>query len=499
MATKYYLLNKEGKHVDDVLRTKDELRAKVKELMQTEKLDWDGIDQNYNYEEVEDGGVSSEKNASVATNDNSDDFTSQENNDGKYKFTSTSYYKPNLDNDAKGWNKILDELGVDQDYKPYLELREGAQGDNKGEWDIRKNAIRVLYLTNEFNKFYDSLSQMPSALSSYLKSDRWLGLVADQNDLDRIKKDMATIVSDILKHVKAYNESGNTQNERQDIFDEVKEFDEEIENLHEKLEEMGEDKDTHWQMARDWASIDSKFNEYCQGKPTPEKMSNYLMEIATKQYHLGRLKMDADNKNSTLDGSWYSPEDKATHNVRISEDIKDYLDLKNTKLLGDEDQKALADIIEKFKKREITQEKANTEIHGMVSKTMEQLRASLDIFFKLMGVTDANIKNQFTAGLQRLDESEYQSNWRHLVQNYKETLKKRMDMFKKAHSNDMTAEDSDACLKELDALMANADGMLDAVNKGEGVLLLNYAKDICTRIENVKKRAAEAKKAFSKA
>ncbi len=500
MATKCYLLYKKtGKHVDNELRTKEELLAKLKEIMQNAGLDEDAINSTYDYQEVDDGGTSTEQNASAATEANDDEFVSKDNNDGEYFPSTNDYYSPALSDDAKGWNKLLDSLNVDSEYKPYLELREGDQGDNSGEWDVRKNAIRVLYLNSEFNKFYHALDRLPSSLSSYLKSHSHFVIVKSEYALDVIKEDMEDIVGDLLKCLRAYNEGNDKEDDRQEIFDEVKEFDEEIQNLHQMIMMVGHDNvGKYQQMANDWAAIDSQFKEYCKGQPTPSKLSQYLMDIATKKYHLGRIKMDSNDDNSTLDGSWMNPEDKATHNVRLSDNIGDYLDLKNKKMLGDADQKAVDEIIEKFKKKDITQEEANKEIHSMVSKAREQLRTSLDIFFKLMGVNDANVRNQFTSGLYRLDENEYQQNWRYLVNNYKDILKKRIDVFKKAHSNDMTAEAFDGCMNELNALLANADSMLEAVNKGDGEQLIGYAQEICKRIESVKKTTAEARKGFKK-
>lgn len=500
MATKCYLLYKKtGKHVDNELRTKEELLAKLKEIMQNAGLDEDAINSTYDYQEVDDGGTSTEQNASAPTEANDDEFASKDNNDGEYFPSTNDYYSPALSDDAKGWNKLLDGLNVDSEDKPYLELREGDQGDNSGEWDVRKNAIRVLYLNSEFNKFYHALDRLPSSLSSYLKSHSNIVIVKSEYALDVIKEDMEEIVDDLLKCIRAYNNGNDKEDDRQEIFDEVKEFDEEIQNLHQMIMMLGhENVGKYQQMANDWAAIDSQFKEYCQGKPTPSKLSQYLMDIATKKYHLGRIKMDSNDDNSTLDGSWMNPEDKSSHNVRLSDNIEDYLDLKNKKMLGDADQKKVDEIIEKFKKKDITQEEANKEIHSMVSKAREQLRTSLDIFFKLMGVNDANVRNQFTSGLYRLDENEYQQNWRYIVNNYKDILKKRIDVFKKAHSNDMTAEAFDGCMNELNALLANADSMLEAVNKGDGEQLIGYAQEICKRIESVKKTTAEARKGFKK-
>lgn len=187
MATKCYLLYKKtGKRVDNELRTKEELLAKLKEIMQNAGLDEDAINSTYDYQEVDDGGTSTEQNASAATETNDDEFVSKDNNDGEYFPSTNDYYSPVLSDDAKGWNKLLDSLNVDSEYKPYLELREGEQGDNSGEWDVRKNAIRVLYLNSEFNKFYHALDHLPSSLSSYLKSHSNIVIVKSELSLIHI-------------------------------------------------------------------------------------------------------------------------------------------------------------------------------------------------------------------------------------------------------------------------------------------------------------------------
>lgn len=63
-------------------------------------------------------------------------------------------------------------------------------------------------------------------------------------------------------------------------------------------------------MAKLTAENDEAFKKFCEGNPTGKALSKYLMDIAINKYHLGRLKMNFKDPESTLDWSWTSPEAK---------------------------------------------------------------------------------------------------------------------------------------------------------------------------------------------
>lgn len=514
MVTKYYLLTKDGKKVDDVLRTKDELRDKVNEIMQKENCDWKAIDENYTYKEVADGGVSTEENA-VANTETANTNTS-ENNNAQYDFgVANDINKPTLGDDEEGWNKTLENLdhvsgetaGLVKSYKKYLELTE----KNKTSWAVRKNAIRVLYMFNEFLRFYAAYGEdesIPVELRSYLKEKRtFLSATRNIDGLDGIKEDMADIVEDMLESLKKYMDADDVRHSRVDFYDEIKEFDEELENLDGLFGLLAmsnrrvgtADYKMVKRCAEEMAESDEDFKKFCGDNPPDNAMlSKYLKETAVKKYHLGRIKMDSNDENSTLGGvsDWVDPSGKESKNVRLSDNIEDYLNLKPARILNEEDQKKVEEIKKEFLSGKKDQKTAQVEINKLVYHARETIRKSMKTFFDFMGITDKNVMNQFMSGLKRLDETEYKNNWSRLVENYKDTMAKNIAMYKKAHSNDMTAEDIDSCVKELEKLLSTADDMLSAVNSGDGNKLLADSTAISTVIGDVQKRTAEAKKAF---
>lgn len=495
MDTKYYLLTKDGNRVDDVPRTREELGAKLNEIMKREHCDEDAINDRYDYQEVS----SSDTESSDGQPETNDEFKSKEDNNGEYEFSAANdISKPTIGDDEKGWNAILDQLKLPEDiaelvrkHKADLELGE----NNKGVWPIKKNAIRVLYLYNEFLKFYGEITngEFPSALSSFMRdSGAYFRLTRSERAFDVIKKDMGHIIESMLEILGDYYTSTSPTDSIQEFYDEIKDFDEEIENVHGMIKWVG----YMPRFAKMLADSDEKFNKYCNGKPTGKALSAYLMDIAVNKYHLGRIKMDFKNPKSTLDWHWLNPEDTATANVRLSEDINDYLNLKNTGILGEPEKEKLDEIKRKFSNGEMKQKDAQTEINALVISSRRKLRQSLEIFFDFMGINDPNVMNQFTSGLKRLDETEYKNNWLRLVENYKEAMEKNIKRYRKAHANDMTAEDLDNCVAELELLLANADSMLEDVKNESGDKLLSDSQEICRRISDVQKKTAVAKRSF---
>ena len=79
----------------------------------------------------------------------------------------------NISDDVAGWNDMLNKLKSPpetniNEFKEYLELNV----NEKGNWAIQKNAIRVLYLYNEFLKFYAECTNgnVPAGLRGYLRT-----------------------------------------------------------------------------------------------------------------------------------------------------------------------------------------------------------------------------------------------------------------------------------------------------------------------------------------
>lgn len=521
MEKKCYLL-KDGKRVDDTLYTREDLLAKLNEIMKKENLSEDAINKMYDYQEVNEGGVSTEENTAGTPKEGTDEFSSQESNNDKYGFTEENdVYQASVKDDADGWNRILDNLDQIPDniaslvdsHKDQLAIIEGKKGANA----IKKNAIRVLYLYNEFMKFYNAYcsadGELPAPLAAYLRTrntklgftDVLLGgipraiykKVKAETTMDAVKKDMPDIIEDMFEAFDDYYKSDDPSSEIEEFYDEIKDFDEEIENIHDCIGTLS---GTGNKFARMMAEQDDDFNRFCGGNPTGDALSKYLMDIAVKKYHLTRIKMDSKDPDSTLGAlDWSSPEDKASSNVRLSENIDDYLNLKHAKILDSEaDKKQVQAIVNEFKNGKKDQKTAQAEINRLVKTARDKMIASLKLFFNFMGITDTNKMNQFTSGLKRLDEPEYQNNWRSLVKHYKEAMEKKIEMFKKAHSSDMTKEDLDVCVNILDGLLKNADVMLQDVESKNGTQLMAHSREICDRIKEVKEKTAAAQKAFPK-
>lgn len=509
METKCYLL-KDGKRVDDTLYTRAELLAKLNEIMKKDNLSEDAINKMYDYQEVNEGGVSTEENTAGTPKEGTDEFASQESNNDNYGFSEENdVYQASVKDDADGWNRILDNLDQIPDniaslvdsHKEQLSITEGKKGGNVA---MKKNAIRVLYMYNEFLKFYNEYcsteGELPTSIATYLRTSMTsIKMLRKEWALDVVKKDMTSIIEDMFEAIDDYYESGD-QSEIEEFYDEVKDFDDELENIHDAINSLGVKFPRYVQFARQLAEQDDDFNKACDGNPTPEAMSKYIMDIAVKKYHLTRIKMDYKDPDSTLGAlDWASPEDKASANVRLSENIDDYLNLKHAKILdSDADKKQVQAIVNDFKNGKKDQKTAQAEINRLVKTARDKMIASLKLFFNFMGITDTNKMNQFTSGLKRLDEPEYQNNWRSLVKHYKEAMEKKIEMFKKAHSSDMTQEDLDGCVNILDGLLKNADVMLQDVESKNGTQLMAHSREICDRIKEVKEKTAAAQKAFPK-
>ena len=515
MEKKYYLL-KEGKRVDDVQRTRKEIAEVIKKVMKDENVGFDVINKTYDYQEISDGGVSAEENTSGKPSEPNDEFTSTENNNANYKFTEQNdVYQAKVGDSEEGWNNVLDNLdrippetaGLVKEYKSALELTD----KNKSTWPMKKNAIRVLYLFNEFLTFYAACSEesFPFELTAYLKEKRtFASAVHGFDGLDGIKEDMADIIEDMLEELDAYLKGeGNLKAHRADFYDEIKEFDEEIENLHGLFKTVGMWTGRvgagDWNMikrsAEQLAETDDAFKQFCGDEaPTNKKLSEYLMKMATEKYHLGRIKMNSNDENSTPE--YMNPENQESKTVRLSENMDEYLNLKQTRILdSDEDKKKLNELVEEFKNGKKDQKTTQSEINRLVKAARDQVVESLKLFFKFMGITDRNTMNQFTSGLKRLDEPEYQENWRSLVTHYKEAMEKKIEMYKKAHASDMSSESLDACVEVLDGLLANADTMLKDVEAKKGESLLSHSREISKSIKTLQEMTAKAKKEFKPA
>lgn len=494
MEKKYIIVTKkDGKPIDDKQYTKEEFSKKAYELMKATGLDREAMDKTYDYKEVSEGGVSTEQNTGAPQEAN-DEFNSKEDTSSQYTFSSKNdVHKANLDTDVKGWNSTIDKLdnlpedtaNLVNEHKQELELIEGK----KGRDDVKKNAIRVLYLYNEFMKFYDECvnGNLPTQLVAYLRVGRW-GI--SQEVLDTIKKDMASIIKDMLSDLRDCTQDSDPEDAVEEFYDEIGDFDEEIKNIHNLLEDLSDEDG----FARQTAETDEEFSKFCGGKPTGEMLSKYLMDIATKKYHLVRIKLNANDQNSNP--TWWNPEKQASTNVRLSDNEEDYLNLKNKKILDEEDQKKVDEIKNKFMKGGMSQQDAQKEINGIVKAQRTKIKTALKIFFGFMGINDPQTMNQFAGGLKRLDETEYKNNWIKLIENFKEAMKKNIEKFKQAHSNDMSAEDRDDCVNKLSELLGTADKMLEAANNSDSTALLSHATQICTCIAEVQKKTAEAKKSF---
>lgn len=519
MEKKYIIVSKKnGKPIDNKQYTKEEFKKKAYELMEQTGLDRDAMNDTFTYQEVAEGGVSTEENTSgspkATPNAANDEFGSEDKSDNYEFHDKNDTYQATVTDDDEGWNKVLDNLGrippetaeLVKEYNSSLKLTD----KNKSTWPMKKNAIRVLYLFNEFLTFYAACSEesFPVELTAYLKKKRtFASAVHGFDGLDGIKEDMADIIEDMLEELDAYLKGkGNLKAHRAEFYDEIKEFDEEIENLHGLLKTVG-----MWTGrvgAGDWNMIkrsaeqltetDDAFKQFCGGEaPTNKKLSEYLMKMATEKYHLGRIKMNSNDENSTPE--YMNPENQESKTVRLSEKLDDYLDLKHAKILDtDEDKKKLKEITDSFEKGDMTQQDAQGAINRLVIAARDKIVESLRLFFKFVGITKTDKMNQFTSGLKRLDEPDYQNNWRSLVTHYKESIEKKIEIFKNAHSNDMTKESLDECVNILNNLLKNADVLLKDVEAKNGTQLMAHSREISERIKEVQEKTAAAQKAFPK-
>lgn len=509
MATKYILLSKQtNKPIDKRPYTLDQLKEKVYAIKQEQNLNDEQMNEAYGYLEIDDG-VSAEQNTSAPTQSGDDEFKSTENNDSKYAFTKNNdISSANLSEDAAGWNRVLDNVKTPSsidfaDYKKYLELKDGEQGN----WAIQKNAIRILYMYNEFLKFYAVCTngKVPATLRGWLRTkNAWTSYTRSEYSLDVIKEDMESSIKYMLNHLKDFWEGPDPVNSRQEVYDEIKEFDEEIENLHALLSGL------YWlrNLDKDAVAIakyDDEFKTFCGVKtPTTKLLSQYLFDMATKKYHLNRIKMDFTKEDSTPE--WLSPEEQESDNVRLSDDVNDYLDTKDanvlnfkqTKILDEKNAQELEKIKKEFQSGNMTQQKAQSEINKLVSLSRTKLRTALKLFFEFMGIKDTNIMNKFASGLGRLDEDEYNEKWLSLVEHYKESMEHKIQMYTKAHSSDMSNENLDLCVQELNGLLNVATAMEKDIKAKNGEQLLRDVQQICDCLAKVKKMTADAKKSFAK-
>lgn len=508
MATKYILLSKQtNKPIDKRPYTMDQLKEKVYAIKKEQNLNDEQMNEAYGYLEIDDG-LPTEQNTSNTTQSGEDEFKSKENNNSKYKFSSPNdMTSANISDDVAGWNDMLTKLKSPpetniNEFKEYLELNV----NEKGNWAIQKNAIRVLYLYNEFLKFYAECTNgnVPAGLRGYLRTcNAWARPFRDEESLDQIKADMESIIDDMLDELKKFSKGDDPANARQEVYDEIKEFDEEIENIHTLFHKL-----SYFQFDKDAVALaknNEDFKRFCgNNTPTTKLAAQYFMDKATKQYHLNRIKMDFTDEDSTP--GWWSPEDQESDNVRLSDDINDYLDTKDanvlnfkqTKILDEKNAQELEKIKNEFKSGNMTQQQAQSEINKLVSLSKTKLRTALKLFFEFMGINDLNIMNKFVSGLGRLDEDEYNEKWLSLVEHYKEAMKNKIQMYTKAHSSDMSDENLDLCVQELNGLLNVAAAMEKDIKEKKGEQLLRDVQQICDCLAKVKTMTADAQKSFSK-
>ena len=508
MATKYILLSKQtNKPIDKRPYTIDQLKEKVYAIKKEQNLNDEQMNEAYGYLEIDDG-LPTEQNTSNTTQSGEDEFKSKENNNSKYKFSSPNdMTSANISDDVAGWNDMLTKLKSPpetniNEFKEYLELNV----NEKGNWAIQKNAIRVLYLYNEFLKFYAECTNgnVPAGLRGYLRTcNAWARPFRDEESLDQIKADMESIIDDMLDELKKFSKGDDPANARQEVYDEIKNFDEEIENIHTLFHKL-----SYFQFNKDAVALaknNEEFKRFCgNNTPTTKLAAQYFMDKATKQYHLNRIKMDFTDEDSTP--GWWSPEDQESDNVRLSDDINDYLDMKDanvlnfkqTKILDEKNAQELEKIKNEFKSGNMTQQQAQSEINKLVSLSKTKLRTALKLFFEFMGINDLNIMNKFVSGLGRLDEDEYNEKWLSLVEHYKEAMKNKIQMYTKAHSSDMSDENLDLCVQELNGLLNVAAAMEKDIKEKKGEQLLRDVQQICDCIAKVKTMTADAQKSFSK-
>ena len=178
MATKYILLSKQtNKPIDKRPYTIGQLKEKVYAIKKEQNLNDEQMNEAYGYLEIDDG-LPTEQNTSNTTQSGEDEFKSKENNNSKYNFSSPNdMTSANISDDVAGWNDMLTKLKSPptrniNEFKEYLELNV----NEKGNWAIQKNAIRVLYLYNEFLKFYAECTNrnVPAGLRGWLRTqNKW--------------------------------------------------------------------------------------------------------------------------------------------------------------------------------------------------------------------------------------------------------------------------------------------------------------------------------------
>ena len=520
MATKYILLSKQtNKPIDKRPYTLDQLKEKVYAIKKEQSLTDEQMNETYGYLEIDadDGGVSAEQNTSAPTQSGDDEFKSTENNDSKYAFSSPNdIQSPVMDDSMGGWNKLVDDMKFADDdvaqlvakSKDHLKMEEGKTGNLA----MKKNAIRVLYLYNEFLRFYDTYcgpeGEFPDALSAYFCSrGQHLGLnhTQDEEAFDVIKRDMKNCIEQMFDEFEEYyEEGGHREDAMQEFYDEIADFDDEIKNIHTSINELGSNCERNNRFAAALAQDDAEFNNYCGGQPSAEKMSKYIMDIAVNKYHLSRIKMNSNDPNSTPE--WFSPESQASTNVRLHDDVNDYLELKDanvlnfkqTKILDEKNAQELDKIKKEFQSGKMTQQQAQSEINKLVSLSRAKLRTSLKLFFEFMGIKDTNIMNKFASGLGRLDEGEYNEKWLSLVEHYKEAMDNKIKMYTKAHSGDMSDENLNLCVEELNGLLKVAAAMEKDIKEKKGEQLLRDVQQISDCLAKVKKMTADAKNSFAK-
>lgn len=502
MATRYLLLTKKDNQlVDQKTYTLDQLRERVYEIKKEKNLSDEEMNATYTYYEI-DGGVSTEENTAGSQEGNNDEFKSTSENDSLYGFTKDNFMSnATMNDDIAGWNKVIDKLeGIPaslnlSEYRNCLLLN----AYNKGDWPIRKNAIRLLYLYCEFLKFYTECTdkKLPPHLRGYLKTtESWFKITRNEESLEVVKEDMEDILGKMLKYLKEYSDGSDLANSRQEFYDEVEDFDDEIRNIHTLLNDVNDsdfDED-----AKRMANVDAAFKAFCGDKqPSAALLSDYLKEKATKKYHLNRIKLDFTKEDSNPE--WMSPEDQETENVRLSDDVDDYLDTSNTKIFDADEKAQLEEIIRKFKNGEenYTQAVAQNDIDRLVNDSTAKLKTSLEIFFEFMGIKRQTVINNFMHGVHRLKEDEYKVNWTKLVDNFSNEMERKIQTYERAHSGDMTKEQRDACVQELSGLITIAANMRKAIENADGDTLLQQAKKISSVIKQVQEMTAAAKKSFS--
>ena len=77
-------------------------------------------------------------------------------------------------------------------------------------------------------------------------------------------------------------------------------------------------------------------------------------------------------------------------------------------------------------------------------------------------------------------------------------MKNKIQMYTKAHSSDMSDENLDLCVQELNGLLNVAAAMEKDIKEKKGEQLLRDVQQICDCIAKVKTMTSDAQKSFSK-